>query len=604
MPSDGDHDMLSASEESDDDVFGGLAKPRQSDRAHSAAATAHTSGASAASAASAKVELPDFLRTMIRADQQRRHTEKSIAAKLQREGPKFSDLEDTRGFINNFAVEEGHDAADSLPFFLFCPPCQPAAGELQLRQAADIAPAGAPEDMRDVVRALGVLGQGRVAAPLAPHMRSHLVCLSVFHADPVVRTECCDTLCAHLKTDADAWTRLQAPLLCGLCDLGYPEEELGSPLRELMQAPDTPRSFVNYQGGDVRVQVRFDQRWCKGRLVRPAVAGETGRGAHFVVQLDRPRSAEDCDQTIQVVLPSSELLAESIDDDSDDDSDSEGDRQAAPLSPAADVHLYPLLQLLRPMLASGVGREVLAGKAWFGVLLRVLIFTSNACRPVNRTAPVGALVDAASSSCATVGSVSQAASACIEALLASFPGNVWLEVRSQLACCADDFLNPADDSLREDLLLSPLRRCWPVSPRAAELHRDIVQRRLRALLCAADLHNGMQVDGTDVIQVEELRSLMGRISLDVPAHLQAGAANAVVFLNGAALSSNDFYRILLYLRMCIQDLLERGDAGAGTLAADRRKEFTDILEKWYSHSRIKKSLQCRSGLQMILGLLE
>jgi hypothetical protein len=97
---------------------------------------------------------------------------------------------------------------------------------------------------------------------------------------------------------------------------------------------------------------------------------------------------------------------------------------------------------------------------------------------------------------------------------------------------------------------------------------------------------------------------MGRISLDVPAHLQAGAANAVVFLNGAALSSNDFYRILLYLRMCIQDLLERADAGAGTLAADRRKVFTDILEKWYSHSRIKKSLQCRSGLQMILGLLE
>jgi hypothetical protein len=71
--------------------------------------------------------------------------------------------------------------------------------------------------------------------------------------------QCCETLIANLKSDAGAWASLQSTLVCALCDLGFPAEELDD-LRSHLQ---TPVSFVRYKA-DARVMLSVDERqtWC------------------------------------------------------------------------------------------------------------------------------------------------------------------------------------------------------------------------------------------------------------------------------------------------------------------------------------------------------
>jgi hypothetical protein len=105
-----------------------------------------------------------------------------------------------------------------------------------------------------------------------------------------------------------------------------------------------------------------------------------------------------CGDLIELELPSRRLRpAESVEDgeasDSEDESDGDGEVQSATLPPAVVLHLYPLLRLLHPMLQSGVARDAAATRAWFRVLLRLLLHTSNHRHPPKLSAAlVGDLV--------------------------------------------------------------------------------------------------------------------------------------------------------------------------------------------------------------------
>jgi hypothetical protein len=446
-------------------------------------------------------DLPDFLQKMLHEEKRRKKAEERVAkAHADIEHTDILAMEicaSTRQAVAELN-QNYHDrqvkSLDDRPFFLYCPPCQPVES-----YAKDFTMGVAcPVDLCDTIRDLRG-GRRRALVPLPTSTWTALAALAIFHSDSVIRTESRETLCTHLKTEKHACVCVQSALLCALCDIGFPEEQLGD-LRSHL--PDIPYSLVRYTVG-ARVKEREDasQPWRAGYLVGPVLPQVAGRGARFKLQLD---SNGDI---IEVVLPS-EHVRDIVDDveESEDEIDSDDEREITPLSPAAASHLYPLLLLLQPILKCGVANDTQTTKAWFSVLVRVLLHTSNVRRTTSSLLTshiIADLVDASSSNttefCATAGSLEAAAAACIEALLATVPLDTWPLLPSQLSSITCSYVSSQVGAKRwqaEDLLISCLRRRWPVTQRAAEVHREIVDKQLRTLLCPTT--RSATVDGMDL----------------------------------------------------------------------------------------------------------
>mmetsp|Transcript_28548 Transcript_28548/g.45875 ORF Transcript_28548/g.45875 Transcript_28548/m.45875 type:complete len:256 (+) Transcript_28548:338-1105(+) len=235
------------------------------------------------------------------------------------------------------------------------------------------------------------------------------------------------------------------------------EDQLGEPLAICLNESGAPRTLVCFhpwgdtrQGPRVNVRTDTSQIWSKGRLVRPFLPESTGRGALFWVQLDRaPASAVEADM-LQVLVPSCfvevvetfEHLDKGQESNSADGSGSDCEVEVAALCPTTTAHLHPLLLLLQLFFQSGAHEPT--ATSWFMVLLRVIIFIGTQDRAKTRCAVVvHSLVDASFSSVATAGSTSEAAAACMEALIESIPADKWPQLRAQLCaivctCIAED----------------------------------------------------------------------------------------------------------------------------------------------------------------------
>jgi hypothetical protein len=313
-------------------------------------------------------------------------------------------------------------------------------------------------------------------------------------------------------------------------------------------------------------------------------------------------------ETFEVILPCIDLHAEDADssEDSDGDSDSDCERESAPLSPAAVRHLCPLLLLLRPFLQSGAVRELEAIKAWFAVLFRVLLHTGNSRHSGKKF--MANFLEAGSSAGTAGSSPAEAVAACIEALMACVPHDAWPSVCKELCDQVISYV-PSQEEKRalqeEDLVLCALRRRWPVSPRAAELHRQIVEAKLLELLPPGKTSDDAPSDGAGLphaaLDAEKVRGLLRQVSLRPPADRLLGhGANTkkpVVYVNEVATSAEEFSRILHYLRLVLQKIISARGPGA---AAFLKEIYSDITS-W--ESQIKGALQCRVLLQNILELI-
>jgi hypothetical protein len=210
------------------------------------------------------------------------------------------------------------------------------------------------------------------------------------------------------------------------------------------------------------------------------------------------------------------------------------------------------------------------------------------------TAHAGSLVDTTAACAETrnpkpdtagAGSLADAAAECIEALLASIPNERWPLLRkhlSGLACSLNCSPERAQREHVETLLLSALRRRWPITPRAGELRLEIVETKLRALLahdgrpCDAAMSDEMQIEVEQQqhpeveharMTVHELRELVSRMSFVAPATGEGVGVDRrklSVRVDGKTVcsSSHEFARMLQYMRIVLQKFVECAQSDA------------------------------------------
>jgi len=149
------------------------------------------------------------------------------------------------------SLDADDEVQECPPFFLHCPPCQPAV-KMQDLGAGIVS----EQDLRSVIRDLHLQG-----LPFTAAARTALATLAVFHGDGGIRGESRQMLCADLKTDRQAWAMLQSVLLCALCDVGFPEDQLGEPLAICLNESGAPRTLVCFHSwGDTRQGPRVNVR--------------------------------------------------------------------------------------------------------------------------------------------------------------------------------------------------------------------------------------------------------------------------------------------------------------------------------------------------------
>jgi len=130
------------------------------------------------------------------------------------------------------SLDADDEVQECPPFFLHCPPCQPAV-QLQVLGAGIVS----EQDLRSVIRDLQLQGLPFMAAAR-----------TVFHGDGGIRGESRQMLCADLKTDRQAWAGLQSVLLCALCDVGKTNSENPWP-SVLTNLVPRAHSFASTTGG-------------------------------------------------------------------------------------------------------------------------------------------------------------------------------------------------------------------------------------------------------------------------------------------------------------------------------------------------------------------